>query len=69
LTQIFVVVEIGPEFGILSEELHYREALVIEPLVHVAATLKQHYFNLALRRLEGKETSQDRSEDGADYSR
>ena len=57
LAQILVVVEIRPHFRMLRKEAHYRQALIIESLVHVTTTLAQHYLNLALCGLERKEAA------------
>jgi hypothetical protein len=34
----------------------------LKPLVHVAATMPQHYFNLTLRSLEGKHAAKHSSD-------
>src|SRR6266705_5462559 len=62
-TQIFVVIEIRPQLGILCEELNNPQALAIEPFVHVAATLQEHHLDLSLGCLESKHAADDRSDD------
>src|SRR5882762_8383482 len=62
-TQILVVGEIWPQRWILRQEAEYLEALVIKPLVHVAPALNHHHFDLTLRGLEGKDASDNCSED------
>jgi hypothetical protein len=68
ITEILVVGEIWPQGGILCKEAHYLEALIIKALVHVTSALKQHHLNLTLRRLEGKDASDNCSEDNSQYS-
>ena len=36
-TQVFVVIELRPEFRILRNEAQYLEALTIKPLVHITS--------------------------------
>src|SRR5437868_11376211 len=67
-SNVLVVVEIRSHLRILSKELHYRKTLIVESLVHIAATLTQHYFNLALGGFEGEHAAQHRADDRAYYA-
>jgi hypothetical protein len=69
LGNVLVVIEVWPHLRILCEESQYLQTLTIESLVHIAATLPQHYFYLTLRSLKREHAAEHRSDNRTCYAR
>jgi hypothetical protein len=60
-----VIVEVRPQFRVLSKELQDVQALAVQPLVNVAAHLQQHHLDLPLSSLKRKDSPDDSSDNSA----